>query len=437
MKRILKIAALSLLIALCSSSRNKASAQYSIDADITYQTFYDDLSPYGDWIYYPEYGYVWQPDMGPDFRPYSTGGHWVWSDEYEWMWVSDYDWGWATFHYGRWLYDPYYGWLWVPGYEWAPAWVVWRSGGDYYGWAPLRPGFNISIGFGNYDAPYDYWCFAPRRYITSYNIYDYCIDRRQNVNIFNNTVIINNYNYSRNVFVTGPRRSEAEIYTRERIRPVQFRQSSRPGRTEFRNNEVSFFRPNVRRTAENQYTPRQFERYDRNRVAQNDRFGSNNRDSRNGNGNRRENVNRGNNLPQQGGGSPFDRRERNQNDQRVNNRLDRSNNGNIDNPSPMRRDQRQLDQSRERDNQQRQFEQRRQQENQQKEFEQRRQQENQQRGLEQRRQQEQQQQQQQRQFEQRPQQQQRQQMRQQPQPQQPQPEQGNGNGGGHGRGRRN
>jgi len=101
MKRILKIAALSLIIALSSSLRNKASAQYSIDADITYQTFYDDLSPYGDWIYYPEYGYVWQPDMGPDFRPYSTGGHWVWSDEYEWMWVSDYDWGWAPFHYGR------------------------------------------------------------------------------------------------------------------------------------------------------------------------------------------------------------------------------------------------------------------------------------------------------------------------------------------------
>ena len=486
MKRILKIAALSLLIALSSSLRNKASAQYSVNADITYQTFYDDLSPYGDWIYYPEYGYVWQPDMGPDFRPYSTGGHWVWSDEYEWMWVSDYDWGWAPFHYGRWLYDPYYGWLWVPGYEWAPAWVVWRSGGDYYGWAPLRPGFNISIGFGNYDAPYDYWCFAPRRYITSYNIYDYCIDRRQNVNIFNNTVIINNYNYSRNVFVTGPRRSEAEIYTRERIRPVQFRQSSRPGRTEFRNNEVSFFRPNVRRNGENQYTPQRFERYDQNRVTQNDRIGNNSRDFRNGNNGRRdENINRGNNLPQQGNGSPFERRERVQSDQRDNNRFDRNNNNTdrIDNPSPMRRDQRQLDQSRERNNQQGQFEQRRQQENHQREFEQRRQQENQQREVEQRRQQEnqqrqfeqrrqqenqqreveqrrqqenqqrqfeqrrqqenqqrqfeqrQQQEQQQRQFEQRPQPQ-RQEMRQQPQPQQQsQPQQENGNGRGHGRGR--
>ncbi|HKB43343.1 MAG TPA: DUF6600 domain-containing protein, partial [Chitinophagaceae bacterium] len=228
MKRILTITVLALVMVLGSSVRNKASAQFQ--ADVTYQTFYDDLSPYGEWIDNPEYGYVWSPDMGPDFRPYSSGGHWVWSDEYEWIWVSDYDWGWATFHYGRWFYDPYYGWLWVPGYEWAPAWVAWRSGGDYYGWAPLRPGFNIGINFsiGNYDAPYDYWCFAPRRYITSPRIYDYCLDQRQNVNIFNNTVIINNYNYSNNVFVTGPRRSEAEIYTRERIRPVQFRASSRP-----------------------------------------------------------------------------------------------------------------------------------------------------------------------------------------------------------------
>ena len=30
-----------------------------------------------------------------------------------------------------------YGWVWVPGYEWGPAWVSWRTGGDYVGWAPL------------------------------------------------------------------------------------------------------------------------------------------------------------------------------------------------------------------------------------------------------------------------------------------------------------
>src|SRR6266496_4345326 len=125
MKRILQIAALALLIMLGGSWRNTGTAQ--VNVDISYQTFYDELSPYGEWIDYPEYGYVWVPEVD-DFRPYSTGGHWVWTDDYGWMWASDYDWGWAPFHYGRWTYDDWYGWIWVPGYEWSPAWVEWRTG---------------------------------------------------------------------------------------------------------------------------------------------------------------------------------------------------------------------------------------------------------------------------------------------------------------------
>ena len=193
MKRILTSIALALSMLLLGTSKNTASAQGGIGVSISYQTFYDELSPHGRWIDYPDYGYVWSPNLGPDFQPYSTGGQWVWSDEYEWMWVSDYSWGWAPFHYGRWFHDAYYGWMWVPGYDWSPAWVSWRTGGDYYGWAPLRPGISISIGFGNYNPPYDYWCFAPRRYINHRNIGSYCVDRSRNITIINNTTIINNY----------------------------------------------------------------------------------------------------------------------------------------------------------------------------------------------------------------------------------------------------
>ena len=69
-------------------------------------------------------------------------GHWVYTDEWGWYWVSDDDeddWGWVTYHYGRWAFDRRLGWFWVPGDEWAPAWVDWRYGGDYVGWAPLPP----------------------------------------------------------------------------------------------------------------------------------------------------------------------------------------------------------------------------------------------------------------------------------------------------------
>jgi hypothetical protein len=236
-----------LLIFTMGISSLETKAQ--VRASVSFQFFYDNLSPYGTWISYPQYGYVWRPNVGRGFRPYRTRGHWVWSDEYEWIWVSDYDWGWAPFHYGRWHYDRYYGWLWAPDYDWAPAWVVWRSGGDYYGWAPLDAGINISILIGNYSPPVDYWCFAPRRYITSPVIYNYYVSPQQNTTIINNTTVIKNYSMNggptRNVFVNGPQRNEVEKYTHQTIRPVQLRESSRPGRTALTNNEMAIYRPKV------------------------------------------------------------------------------------------------------------------------------------------------------------------------------------------------
>ena len=278
MKRILNLAAITALLVVSASFQNAASAQddeyYNDDnyqnyendggGDVSYQTFYDELSPHGRWIDNPEYGYVWIPNAGRDFRPYSTNGHWVYTNNYEWMWVSNYSWGWAPFHYGRWYLDPFYGWVWVPGYEWSPAWVAWRSGGDYYGWAPIRPGINISIniGFGNYSPPYDYWSFAPRRYITSPRIHNYYYDRSRIVTIYNQTTIINNYNYRNNIWRTGPTRMEVERYA-GRITPVRFRESVRPGRTQFRNNEVEIYRPRVQRDNTRRFAPRAVERYDR------------------------------------------------------------------------------------------------------------------------------------------------------------------------------
>ena len=86
MKQIFKMVALALVIVLGGSLRNTLSAQDYSDQnrEVSYQTFYDELSPYGQWVDYPGQGYVWVPDAGNDFRPYSTNGHWVWTDNYEW-----------------------------------------------------------------------------------------------------------------------------------------------------------------------------------------------------------------------------------------------------------------------------------------------------------------------------------------------------------------
>ena len=100
--------------------------------------FYDQLSPYGQWLWIDPYGWVWSPNyVAAGWRPY-TDGHWVFAD-CGWTWVSDLEWGWAPFHYGRWFFHEQHGWCWVPGSEWSPAWVAWHWGDDWCGWAPMPP----------------------------------------------------------------------------------------------------------------------------------------------------------------------------------------------------------------------------------------------------------------------------------------------------------
>jgi hypothetical protein len=215
---------------------------------ITFQTFYDALSPYGQWVDYPGDGYVWIPNVGPDFRPYGSAGNWVYSDE-GWAWVSDYPWGWAPFHYGSWFLDNEYGWCWIPGYQWAPAWVTWRRSDDYYGWAPIGP--------AAYDPPPQTWCFVPRTYVNSPHVTNYYVAPVQNVTIIRQTTVINNYTVinktvnnvtvinNRNQYGTGPDRAEVETVTHTPIKPVSFRESTTPGGGQVAGGQLTIYRPPV------------------------------------------------------------------------------------------------------------------------------------------------------------------------------------------------
>jgi hypothetical protein len=238
-----------LLLALMLAVPQKSKAQYG--NDISFQTFYDELSPYGIWIDDPDYGNVWVPDVQDDFRPYATNGHWVVTG-YGNTWVSDYDWGWAPFHYGRWRFDDYYGWEWIPDYEWGPAWVNWRHGGGYYGWAPLGPGISVDIMFGGgYRAPDNYWVFAPEGYINRPNIYNYYVPRTRVVNIIHNTTIINNtYINNGTTYVVGPRPRDIEQVTHTRVTVYNINNASRPSGTVIQNNTVNIYRPAVKQTVD-------------------------------------------------------------------------------------------------------------------------------------------------------------------------------------------
>jgi hypothetical protein len=210
---------------------------------VSFQVFYDELLPYGDWIHDPVHGYVWVPYAESGFQPYASNGYWVMST-YGNTWVSNYDWGWAPFHYGRWYFDDYLGWAWVPGYEWGPAWVNWRTGGGYYGWAPLMPGLNIHVAI---NIPSHYYVFVPRRRLISRNIYNYYIPSRNIVRVYNQTTVINNtYVHNNRTYVSGPHRREIENVTRRSVPVYEVRNSNRPGRSSVGRNTLQVYQPNVR-----------------------------------------------------------------------------------------------------------------------------------------------------------------------------------------------
>jgi hypothetical protein len=113
-------------------------------------SFYDALSPYGNWVNVAGYGPCWQPTVvvvNPGWQPYYNCGRWIYTD-CGWYWVSDYSWGWAPFHYGRWFCHHRLGWCWAPDTVWGPSWVSWRYTDGYCGWAPLPPGTSFAFGVG-------------------------------------------------------------------------------------------------------------------------------------------------------------------------------------------------------------------------------------------------------------------------------------------------
>jgi hypothetical protein len=192
----------------------------------SYSMFYTRLEPYGDWIETDDYGYVYRPRQAENarWRPY-TDGHWVYTDA-GWTWVSEEPFGWATYHYGRWTRLRGIGWIWVPGNEWAPAWVSWRTGGQYVGWAPLPPEAEFDRGTGihnwsdnYYDIGPDQYVFVPTADIGDERIERAVVPEQQNVTIINQTTNVTNISYNNTVIVNqGPNFEELRGRSR---RPIQ------------------------------------------------------------------------------------------------------------------------------------------------------------------------------------------------------------------------
>lgn len=207
-----------------------AARQAQAATEVSLDFFYDNLASDGNWLEVADYGYVWQPNVGvsnQNWRPYSDG-YWAYTDV-GWTWVSYEDFGWATYHYGRWARLADQGWVWVPGERpvWGPAWVSWRTGGDYIGWAPLPPGgervYEGRPISGHVDVEFDigpaYYNFVDVRYIGEPVLRDRIFNPSQNITYINNTVNVTNITYNNStVYNYGPDYNTLSAYS---TRPIQ------------------------------------------------------------------------------------------------------------------------------------------------------------------------------------------------------------------------
>jgi hypothetical protein len=183
------------------------------ETEVSFEFFYNNLSPHGEWVEVGDYGTCWRPNrVDEDWSPY-TDGYWTYTDA-GWTWVSYEDFGDICYHYGRWVRADEVGWCWVPDYEWGPAWVSWRQTDEHIGWAPLPPEarWRPSVGFSvwvddHYDIGPDYYNFCPVVSFGAPIIRHVCVPRVSVINIFARTVNITNISfnsYSNSVFCGGP-----------------------------------------------------------------------------------------------------------------------------------------------------------------------------------------------------------------------------------------
>jgi uncharacterized membrane protein YgcG len=243
------------------------------DNAVSFQTFYDALGGYGNWIQTSQYGYVWQPNINdPNWAPY-TDGNWVYTNA-GWTWNSNEPWGWATYHYGRWVNLDGTGWVWVPGYTWGPAWVSWRYGDGYVGWAPLPPDSAVGIDYysDDSDADYDFhiggdadeyygigpalYIFLPIGCVCYHDYHHWYHNRNENWGLINHTTNVTNINVGRggaargaatftHVTAGGPEVAQIDAASESPVPRATLSHASRPGAGTINGGSLAVYAPHV------------------------------------------------------------------------------------------------------------------------------------------------------------------------------------------------
>lgn len=243
------------------------------EVSVSFQSFYDELSPDGEWILITkdeinqelndgegqsfsssmqdnENGvFIWKPAANKEagWHPY-TNGKWVYTNQ-GWLWASDYNWGWAVYHYGRWWHSNNYGWVWLPGYVWAPAWVSWRIADEHIGWTPLSPKAKWKTDDGvtadnyKYNSKAEDWVFVKKsdfdNEITKNNV----IDRKQNKELLmNSKKVLDIRRQNSRIINKGPDVSDIEKFTGRKINEKSIELQNRRVKTAVTDNDVKLYK---------------------------------------------------------------------------------------------------------------------------------------------------------------------------------------------------
>src|SRR3990172_5660842 len=143
--RWLSIAILVMVAFSFSPAKSAEAADFAFSVG-----FRDELSPYGTWVNFSNYGNVWRPNAYSGWRPY-TDGYWGYTN-YGPTWYGNEAYAPYVYHYGNWIYTAQFGWVWIPGYDWHAGRVSWSYGGGYIGWRPQFPS-----GYYYPGSDYNFW----------------------------------------------------------------------------------------------------------------------------------------------------------------------------------------------------------------------------------------------------------------------------------------
>jgi hypothetical protein len=190
---------------------------------VSISTFYDELSPHGDWVTVGNYGHCWRPrGIDRNWQPY-LNGEWLYTED-GWTWVSYDPWGGDPYHYGTWSRSDAYGWVWIPGTIWAPAWVTWYVGDNDIGWAPVPPSF--SVGVSGYVGPpvtvsRSSYIFVPATRFVGVNVGTVRVPATQNATLLARTKPVTRFAASGGVLTSGgPTVVQVEHATQRKIARV-------------------------------------------------------------------------------------------------------------------------------------------------------------------------------------------------------------------------